>query len=174
MSEEPPKPLDPDDAQIEREIRSRRKFSLAEAIGRAGGDLLKGASPVTRKRQAELQIEQFLERRLADSEGALRIVLLRRVSASERLVAAGYDQPLAVLAGVTGHLLESEERLEGFVRAVDAEWGRIYSERPHFELAGRPPDREDPYTRASVREALTRLLEALERAGDDDGPGASG
>jgi hypothetical protein len=36
-----------EDAEIEREIRLGRKFSLAEAIGRMGGGLLKGASPVT-------------------------------------------------------------------------------------------------------------------------------
>ena len=174
MSEEPPKRPDPDDAEIEREVRSRRKFSLAEAIGRAGGDLLKGASPVTHKRQAELEIEQYLERRLDDPEGALQLVLLRRVGESESLLTSGDREPLAALARVTERLLGSEERLRAFVRAIDAEWGRIYSERPYFEREGRPPHRKDPYTLASVRDALTRLLEALEGESDDESPAPPG
>ena len=146
----------------ERRAVSRRRFTLAEAIGRLGGGLMKGASPVTRKRQAELAVEQALERRLADPEGALSVVLLRRVKESESLLSVGYDQPLAALARLVEQLLGSEELLRGFVRQVDAEWGRMYLERPHFEQPGRAPDHDDPYTFASVRDALSRLLAELE------------
>ena len=75
----------PTDAEIEREVLSRREFSLAEAIGRRNSDLLKGASPVTRKRQASLRLERYLESRLLDGEGALRAVLRRRIRESEGL-----------------------------------------------------------------------------------------
>ena len=56
MSDKPdPKAPDSDEA-IEREIRSTRKFSLNEAIGRlAGGDFMKGGSAISRTRQAELE-----------------------------------------------------------------------------------------------------------------------
>lgn len=51
--------------EIEREIRANRRFSLTEAIGRlAGGGFMKGASPVSRKRQAELDIDEYLRRQL--------------------------------------------------------------------------------------------------------------
>lgn len=160
MSEESRKRQAREDAEIEREIRSQREFSLAEAIAREGGDLLKGASPVKRKRQAELEIRQHLERHLDDSEGALGVVLLRRVRESESLLETGYEQPLAILARVTERILGSEARLRRFVAAVDAEWGRIYSERPYFERDGEP-DSRDPYTNSSVRESLERLLERL-------------
>ena len=133
MNDEERRGPSPEDAELEREIRSQRKYSLDEAIGRAAGDLLKGTSPVTHKRQAELEIEQYLEGHLADSEGALLIVLQREVRESEDLLERSYDQPLAALAGVTEHLLGLPERLRGFVRRVDAEWGRIYSERPYFD-----------------------------------------
>lgn len=150
------------DAEIEREIRLGRKFSLAEAIGRMGGSgVLKGASPVTRKRQAELEIERCLERHLVDSQGALEAVLLRRVRESELLLKAGYDQPLEVLAHFCARILGSEGLLQDFVRDVDAEWGRIYLQRPHFQKDGRPADPEDPYTFASVRVALSGLTAKL-------------
>ena len=63
------------DAEIEREIQTNRKFSLSEAIGRMAGGLMKGGSPVTRKRQAELEIDEYLRRHLVDSGGVLRSVL---------------------------------------------------------------------------------------------------
>jgi len=151
-----------EDAEIEREVRLGRKFSLAEAIGRIGGSgVLKGASPVTRKRQAELEIERYLEGHLVDGQGALEVVLLRRVRESEMLFKMGYDQPLTVLALFCERILGSEGFLQDFVRDVDAEWGRIYLERPHFQKEGRPPDPEDPYTFSSVRKALSGLVAKL-------------
>src|SRR6476469_612637 len=51
MSNETPKPLSEADAELEREIRAERKFTLAEAIGRmAGPGAMKGVSPVSNKR----------------------------------------------------------------------------------------------------------------------------
>jgi len=149
-------------ADLEREIRAERKFSLAGAIGRLGGGrLMKGASPVTRMRQAELEIKLFLEEHLADAEGALSVVLKRQVRDSDILLAAGYEQPLGALVQVAERILSSEERLQSFVHEVDAEWGRMYLERPHFEEPGQPPDRTDPYTFTSVRVQLSLLLDKL-------------
>ena len=161
MSDEQPQTPDPEDAELEREVRSQRKFSLDEAIGRAAGDLLKGASPVTRKRQAELAIRQCLEAHLSDSGGALGIELLRRVGESTRLLEGGYERPLAALAEIVEEILGSPERLRRLVRRVDAEWGRMHSQRPYFERGEAPPDAADPYTIASVRATLASLLDHL-------------
>lgn len=154
------------DAEIEREIRSRRKFSLAEAIGRSAGDLLKGASPVTRRQQAVYRIEEILDRDLRDPEGALGPTLLRRVQESEELL-GNYDDPATVLSRVVVSLLSSDDSLERFVGKVDAAWGAIYLERPYFDSDTETPHRDDPYTRDSVRMALRELLEALDAAPDD-------
>ena len=151
------------DAEIEREARAQVRYSLADAIGRAGADLLKGASPVTRRRQAELEIEQFLEQNLDDAEGALSVVLPRRARDSETLLADSYENPLKALSRFVGTLLSSQRLLRGFVHEVDAEWGRIYLERPFFEKEGQTPHSDDPYTVASVRKSLEGLLERLER-----------
>jgi hypothetical protein len=161
MSDHEGKARSREDAELEREVRSRREFSLDEAIGRAAGDLMKGASPVTRKRQAELEIEEALERHLTDSEGALLVVLRRRVLESEALLAEGYERPLAALVRVGERLLGSQERLRRLVREVDAEWGRMYSERPRFEAADGTVEAGDPYTVESVRAVLSGLLDGL-------------
>ncbi len=160
MTDSSRKPPDRDDAKIEREVRAGRKFSVSEAIGRAAGGLLKGASPVTRKRQAEVEIEGILERRLRDSEGALAVVLLRQVSGSEALLAS-YEDPTAALRRFVEGILGSEARLRQFVTSVDAEWGRAYLEPPHFDREGQPPDADDPYTLEGVRDKLADLLGRL-------------
>src|SRR3954462_1900279 len=68
------------DAELEREIRKERPFSLWEAMGRmAGPGGMKGASPVTRERQVELEIGDYLRANLSNAESALQCVLLRRV-----------------------------------------------------------------------------------------------
>ena len=161
MSEEKPPPSD-EYKDLEREIREERKFSLAEAIGRLGGSgLLKGTSPITQKRQSELKIEHYLERHLTDSEGTLEVVLLRQVRESDIFLEMNYAYPLAAIAGYIVRVLDSEPRLQSFVRAVDAEWGRMYGELPHFQKEGQPPNEGDPYTFSSVRKKLERLLDTL-------------
>ncbi len=149
-------------AEIAREARRGYKFSLARAIGKlGGGDLMKGASPVTRKRQVELATGLFLEEHLVDAEGALQVVLERRVRESMSLTEESYDQPLSALTAIVERILDDEERLQSLVRQVDVEWGRIYLERPHFQQPGQLPDRDDPYTFESVRATLSELLDAL-------------
>ncbi|HVL15198.1 MAG TPA: hypothetical protein VM529_21680 [Gemmata sp.] len=153
------------DAELEREIRAERKFSLSEAIGRmAGPGMMKGVSPVTPKRQAEAAIEDCVRRNLIDAGGVLGVVLLRRVEQSELLL-NDYDQPLAVLASYVRRVLGSDYLLQDLVREADVEWGRAYGEHPHFERPGCPPHPDDPYTTESVRNALTRLVEKLAAGG---------
>ena len=160
MSEKPDTNSVDKDAEIERETRTNRKFSLNEAIGRmAGGDFMKGGSPVTRKRQAELEVDEYLRRHLVDSGGVLRSVLYRHLG--ESLLNVDYDQPLAALAEYIRSILTSEHLLEEFVREADAEWGRVHDERPYFHMPSRPPHRDDPYTIDSVRLALFQLRERL-------------
>ncbi|AMV28393.1 hypothetical protein VT84_28575 [Gemmata sp. SH-PL17] len=160
MSEHKDAPSDKD-AELEREIRAERKFSLSEAIGRmAGPGMMKGVSPVTRKRQAEIEVQEHIARHLTDAGGVLGTVVLRLFTESEVLL-NNLDQPLAALATGIRKVLDSDYLLKELVREADVEWGRVFGERPHFEVEGRPPDPDDPYTHASVRAALTALLETL-------------
>jgi hypothetical protein len=162
MSSDPPEPSRESDAELEREIRAERKFTLAEAIGRmAGPGAMKGASPVTRKQQAAAEIQHYLGQHLPDHTGALSCVLLRHVAESDRLLDA-LDQPLAVLCGYVREVLGSEYGLKELVREADVEWGRMLDERPSFEKEGCPPAADDPYTLDSVRAALSQLANGLE------------
>ena len=151
------------DANLEREIRNSRKFSLAEAIGRlAGPGAMKGASPVPRKQQVEIEIDEFLRRELATDSGALRTVIYRGVKQSEQLI-NNYERPHAVLAAFLRAVLDSEHRLKDMVREADVEWSRIVDEPPHFEQEGCPPHPDDEYTLASVRQTLSQLIDKLSR-----------
>ncbi len=148
------------DAAIEREARMQRKFSLNDAIGQlAGGEFTKGGTPITRKRQAELELDEYLRRHLVDSGGVLKSVLSRHLG--ELLLKRDYAQPLAALQEHVQRLLASTPFLDEFVREADAEWGRVHEERPYFHVPGRPPHRDDPYTADSVRLALLQLQESL-------------
>ena len=149
------------DAELERDIRKERKFTLAEAIGRlAGPGAMKGESPVARLQQAEVEIETWLRSHLADAGGALQVVLHRHVKGSELLL-NNFDQPLVVLASFCQRVLDSNYLLEELVRDADIEWGRLMDERPYFEKEGSPRHPDDPYTVESVRNALSGLLKQL-------------
>jgi len=163
MSDQQPKRPEISDADLEREIREGRKFSMAEAIGRlAGPGCMKGASPFTGKRQAEAEIEDCLDRHLADGAGVLREVVLRHIKESEHLLNHP-DQSRVALASYIQGVLGSEYLLKELVREADVEWGKTLGERPHFESEERPPHPDDPYTFESVRVALSQLHESLTR-----------
>ncbi len=152
-----------DKQAVEREARAGREFSVADAINAAGGgDLMKGASPVSRKRQAQLTMKQALREHLSDIEGALRTVLLRRLTESEALLHAGYENPMAALADYVARLLQSDAALRRLVHEADIEWGRANDTRPFFEKEGEPPHPDDPYTSASVQAQLTAFSEKLQ------------
>src|SRR5262245_55115404 len=107
------------DADREREIRADRKFSLGEAIGRmVGAGALKGESPITRQRQAELTIQDHLCRHMTDPGGVLGLVLLRHVA---DYLSRDYDHPLAVLGQRIRLVLRSEDLLRDLVREADME-----------------------------------------------------
>jgi hypothetical protein len=149
------------DAELEREIRQGRKFTLEEAIARlAGPGAMKGASPVARMQQAEMEIGSWLRSHLTDAAGALEVVLHRHIKGSELLL-NNFDQPLVVLASYCQRLLESEYLLQELVRDADVEWGRVMGEQPYFEQEGSPRHPDDPYTVQSVRRALSELLQQL-------------
>jgi hypothetical protein len=159
MSETKQPPSPDDAADVEREIRRSRTFSISDAIGRAGGgDMLKGASPVPPIEQTAAAIAEYLREHLDDAGGVLAQVVLRGVKASELLL-EHFDQPEVVLGKYVNQVLASEALLKDLVRTADAEWGRALGERPHFDREGHQPDPDDPYTLASVRKALTRLIE---------------
>jgi hypothetical protein len=158
MSDDQAKRRSEADAQLEREIRMGRPFSLADAIGQmAGPGIMKGVSPVTGRQQAEAEIQGYLGRHLVDPAGVLSVVLVRQVNAGDLLLNQ-FDRPLVALASHVRRVLECEYLLKELVREADVEWGRVLRERPFFEKEGCLPHPDDPYTAESVRTCLSQLL----------------
>lgn len=148
-------------AEIEREIRERRKFDPKEAIARlAGPGAMKGASPISPEQQAEIAIGSWLRGHVSDPAGALNAVLHRDLKGSRPLL-DNPTQPLVALEDYCKRLLASDQLLKEIVREADVEWGRAMDERPHFEREGSPQHPDDPYTVQSVREALAGALKQL-------------
>ena len=167
MDESEDTPRSEADAELEREIRKERRFTLAEAIGRlAGPGAMKGESPVARMQQAEIEIASWLKGHLADAGGALQVVLHRQIKGSELLL-NNFDQPLVVLASYCQRVLNSDYLVEELTRDADVEWSRVMGERPYFELPGAPQHPADPYTIESVRQALSDIFDQLNKAEED-------
>lgn len=160
------KPRSATDAEIEREIRRGRKLGPKDLLAHmAGPGALKGASPVSIVQQAETEVGTWLGSNLADTDGALRVVLHRHLKGSARLL-AHLERPLVAVAEYLAVVLATEPLLKEIVGEADIEWGRAMDERPHFERDGVAPDPADPYTVEGVRKAL---LDALARL-----PGVNG
>jgi hypothetical protein len=154
------------EADLEREIRQRRKFTAADAVARmAGPGAMKGASPVSPAQQARTEIGTWLRANVADPSGALHEVLHRHVAGSAALM-DDPGRPLQALAACCRRLLASDLLLRELVREADVEWGRRMDERPYFEREGAPRHPEDPYTAASVREVLRDLVARAEQTAD--------
>lgn len=161
MSEDQEKQRPEADAELEREIRKGRKFTVAEAIGRmAGPGAMKGISPVTRKQQAVAEIEEWLTKHMPPGCGELQVVMLRLINGSELLL-HDYEQPILVLTACCQRVLDSEYLLKELVRQADIEWEQVQGERPYFEQEGVPRNPDDPYTLESVRRTLKELVAQL-------------
>jgi len=147
-----------EDEKIERDARSHHEFTLADAVGQVASDgFLKGASPVPRLRQIEMELVEYVNTHLLDSPGALKDALRVEIERNSSVLAKHLDAPLEGLSQILKGILRSDERLTLFVEEVDATWGRIYQERPVFERPGEPPDPDDPYTIEVVRKKLESL-----------------
>jgi len=149
------------ESEIEREIRQARKFNPQEALAKmAGPGAMKGASPVSPVRQAEVEIGAWLKTHVADTPGALQL-LLHRTAKGSPLLLENLDRPLVALRGLCQEILDSDYRLAELVREADVEWGRSVDERPHFEREGSPTHPDDPYSVDGVRQALTEIVRKL-------------
>lgn len=149
--------------EIEEEIRRSRKIGAKDVLAKmAGPGAMKGASPVSRQQQAEIELGSWIRSHVPDPSGALQSVLDRHIKGSELLL-ANLDRPLLGLSALCEQVLQSDYLLKEIVREADFEWGQKMDERPFFEIEGRSPDPGDPYTADSVRETLGRVVAEAHR-----------
>src|SRR5262249_42991401 len=107
-------------------------------------------------------IATYLHAHLQDAGGVLAEVVLRAMRTSDVLL-QHVHQPMVVVVRDVTQVLQSDMLLKDLVREADAAWGRAYDERPYFERAGQPSHPADPYTLASVHDALRQLVERATR-----------
>jgi len=146
--------------RIEKEILSEQKYSLANAIGREGGNFLKGESPVPKMVQITTEINLFIDQHLPDASGALQSVLKHWVK-SDSLLGQNLDSPLKGLDKIIEKILNNQGLFYEIVRQADLKWGQMYEERPHFQKPGQPAHPDDEYSHQSVREKLSQLRQKL-------------
>ncbi len=145
---------------LQKDILSDRKYSLAEAIGREGGNFLKGESPVPKLVQVTTEVNLFIDNNLKDSSGALQSVLKRWVK-SDPLLSENLESPLKGLDKILEKILTQKGLFYEMVREADVKWGQMYQERPYFQKPGDPPHPDDEYTHESVREKLSLLRQKI-------------
>ncbi|MEB3309547.1 MAG: hypothetical protein VKJ02_04890 [Snowella sp.] len=161
MSKQPDLPI-PNSNERDREIFfdaiAGREFTLADVIGQAGGDFLKGESPVPRLVQIKTELKLFIGEHLQDSSGALQAVLKQLVDQADEPISHHLDQPLLALQELITPILEKPTELYELVHQVDFKWGQMYEERPYFQQPGSPAHPDDEYTHESVKAQLTQFL----------------
>ena len=137
MTDSPPQSQT--DADLEREILAGRTFSLADAIGRSGGDFLKGESTLPRLVRTQMQVKGFISQQMPDVSGALHQVLHRWVEADTARLSRHRDRPLQALVELIDHILAHPSALYDLVWQVDMQWGELSGEPPTFNSRGNCP-----------------------------------
>lgn len=155
-----PNPNSETDFNLEKNIISGRKFTIADVIGREGGSFLKGESPIPILTQAINEINGFISKNLSDSSGALKVVLQNWVK-NDSGVSKNINKPMVALTNILESITSNLELLYEFVRQVDFKWGQMYGELPHFQQPGQEPHPDDEYTHESVQKQLLELLEKV-------------
>ncbi|MEL6322463.1 MAG: hypothetical protein AAFQ57_17745 [Cyanobacteria bacterium J06626_14] len=146
-----------DDSGLQQEIRRGRPFSLAEAIGREGGEFLKGYSPVPRLVQARRIVIVFISRHLEDRAGALQAILIHWVESDDAGLSQHIDQPLEALISILDAVLQTPATLHELTRQVAVKWGQMSDERPHFQIPGEPAHPDAEYSHESIHRTLTQF-----------------
>lgn len=156
--------LDEQDELIRRDILLDRKFSIAEAIGREGGNFIKGHSPIPRLDQIISLITVFIGNNLNDSSRILMSVLQTIVKDDRIKIAESIEVPLEYLHNLIKSYVNNRELLYELTREVDFKWGQINDEKPHFQKPGEEPHPEDEYSHEIVEGMLKALLKKIEES----------
>ena len=153
--------LDEQDELIRRDILLDRKFSIAEAIGREGGNFIKGHSPIPRLDQIISLITVFIGNNLNDSSRILMSVLQTIVKDDRIKIAESIEVPLEYLHNLIKSYVNNRELLYELTREVDFKWGQINDEKPHFQKPGEAAHPEDEYSHEIVEGMVKDLLKMI-------------
>jgi hypothetical protein len=150
------------DRELFMEAMSGREFTLADVIAQAGGNFLKGESPIPKLVQIKNELKLFISQNLHDLSGSLQAVLQLSVDQADEPISRHLEQPLLVLEELVEEILNHPEILYELVKQVDCKYGQMYGERPYFQRPGSPAHPDDEYSHESVRIQLIDFLDKIQ------------
>ncbi|PKL18006.1 MAG: hypothetical protein CVV49_08000 [Spirochaetae bacterium HGW-Spirochaetae-5] len=154
--------LNEEDELIRRDILSDRKFSIAEAIGREGGNFIKGHNPMPRLDQVVSFITVFIADNINDPSRVLMTVLQAHIKNDRIKIAENIETPLQYLHNLIKAYVDNPHQLYELTREADFRWGQINEEKPHFQKPGEAAHPDDEYTHENVKKMLSDLLVKIE------------
>ena len=160
--DEKQKEQDEQDELIRREILRERKFSIAEAIGREGGNFIKGHSPIPRLDQVISLLTVFIANNINDPSRVLMTVLQVNVKNDRIKIAESIEAPLKYLHSLIQSYVNNPHLLYELKREVAFTCGKMNDEKPCFQKPGEPPHSDDEYSHEIVKEKLAGLLAKIE------------
>lgn len=146
---------------IVREIRSQRKFTIAEAIGREGDNFMKGESAIPRPLKAITEINQFVTTHLPNPNGPVSATL-QSWAKEDIQVSRHLDRPLTALSLIIESLLNEPTTFQEFFRQIAIAQSKLTGDRPHFQSPNHPPHPNAAHSHESVRQQLIHLLKKLQ------------
>jgi hypothetical protein len=152
------------DRELFLEAMSGREFTLADVIAQAGGNFLKGESPIPKLVQIKNELKLFISQNLHDLSGSLQAILQLSVDQADEAISYHWEQPLLVLEELVEHILNQPEVFYELVKQVDCKYGQMYEERPHFQRPGAPAHPDDEYSHESVEVQLTDFLARIKNS----------
>ena len=147
---------------LTREIRAQRKFTLAEAIGREGGNFMKDASAIPRPLRATAEINQFITTHFPDPSAPISTILQSWTKEDIR-VSRHLDAPLIALSQIIESLLNEPTTFQEFFRQIAIAQSHLTGDRPHFQQPNQPPHPGAIYSHKSIRQQLAKLLEKVQQ-----------
>ena len=145
---------------LQKEIRAGRKFSLAEAISREGGDFIKGELVIPRPLKAANEIKQFIATHSLEPSGVLATELSAWSIADIRF-SRQLETPLTALSQIVESLLHEPTTFYEFARRVAIAQSKVTGDRPYFQQPNQPPHPEADHTHSSISQYLSKMAELL-------------
>ena len=149
------------DDTIEKEAKRSAQKEMNSPLSGLFGEGGLGGSPISELEQARLEIISWIQSHLADPETALIITFIQYIRQEENVLTQHLNDPLLALKNILLRMVENQSEIVEFTRKVDSEWGRIFQERPYFQIEGKAANPLDPYTYESVEKTLRGLVELL-------------
>ena len=79
------------DRELFLEAMSGREFTLADVIAQAGGNFLKGESPIPKLVQIKNELKLFISQNLHDLSGSLKAILQNEVDQADKAISHHLD-----------------------------------------------------------------------------------